>query len=149
MVVRLSIHAAYWRLAKVPSSMVVHNSNSILATCTPSLERGRLLNVSVPTGERGPYAERPVLVYLPEVSVGSRTRTPALLTLHSYGSNPLDNLRRTGLVQRPFRPGGAAAGIAAEFGWIVAAPYGSAPGDPTGCQSAQVSPKFTPASPQP
>ena len=108
---------------------------SAMAACTPSLERGRLLNVSVPTGGSGPYAERPVLVYLPEMSVHSRT--PALLTLHGYGSNPLDNLRRTGLVQRPSRPGGITAGIAVEYGWIVAAPYGSAPGDPTGCQSAQ------------
>jgi poly(3-hydroxybutyrate) depolymerase len=98
----------------------------MFASCTPSLERGRLLNVSVPTGSSGPYAERPVLIFLPKAS----GRRPALLTLHGYGSDPITNLQATGLVLD-----GGVKGTAVEYSWIVAAPYGSAPGGPTGCQS--------------
>lgn len=96
-------------------------SVSLPATCTPSLERGILLNISIPTYTL-PYAERPVLVYIPDAPSGQRL--PTLVTLHDFGSNPMANLNQTGLLS-----------YANEFGWVVAAPYGSAPGSPTGCTS--------------
>eukprot|EP01063_Lacrimia_lanifica_P010089 TRINITY_DN16859_c0_g1_i1.p1 TRINITY_DN16859_c0_g1~~TRINITY_DN16859_c0_g1_i1.p1 ORF type:complete len:701 (+),score=180.47 TRINITY_DN16859_c0_g1_i1:69-2171(+) len=96
----------------------------LAAACVPSLAPGTVHNVTIPAGAGG----RPVLVYVP--IAGGPRRRPAMVTLHAFASCPARNLNLTGLVL-----GGGARGSAVEAGWIVAAPYGSAPGAPTGCQS--------------
>jgi polyhydroxybutyrate depolymerase len=122
--VAVAVHVARCRFLLVHYTVMLFFVVAV-ADCSPALERGRLLNVSVPTGGSGAYAERPVLVWLPHAPSG---RVPALLTLHGFGSSPLENLKLTGLID---------SGLAAKYGWVIAAPYGSAPGNPTGCQDHQ------------
>lgn len=97
-----------------------------MAVCTPNVPLGRLVNVTIAADDAPPYAQRSVLIYVPKGDLSKRR--PAIVTLHGFGSNPMENLQLTGL---------AGDSIAREYGWVIAAPYGSAPGLPTGCSDPQ------------